>query len=142
MPDLADSLANQTGLDPALVQRGLGAVLTFLKQHLGEETFGRLESAVPQTSGLMSSFESEKSSGGLVAMATDLAGKFLKGHSAEVSKLMTMLSQAGLSLDQIRAFLPKVLTFLEGHLPPELLDQIKSVVTGATNAAQAPSPQG
>ena len=54
MPDLVNELASRVGISPELVQKGLGALLSFLKKELGENTFGELAASIPEASALTS----------------------------------------------------------------------------------------
>ena len=58
MSDLVNELTSRTGISPELVQKGLGALLSFLKKELGEETFNKVESSIPEGSALRSQHES------------------------------------------------------------------------------------
>ena len=48
MSDLVNELTSRTGISPELVQKGLGALLSFLKKELGEETFDKVQSSIPE----------------------------------------------------------------------------------------------
>ena len=61
MSDLVNELTSRTGISPELVQKGLGALLSFLKKELGEETFDKLKTSIPEASALTSRYESAPS---------------------------------------------------------------------------------
>src|SRR4051812_20003680 len=79
MADLVTSLASQTGIDPEKVRKGLGALIAFLKEHLGDEVAGKVQAAIPGAKEMVSEFESGQggSGGGLFGAAADLAGKLV-----------------------------------------------------------------
>ena len=58
MADLVNELTSRTGISPELVQKGLGALLSFLKKELGEETFDKVSASIPEASALTSRYES------------------------------------------------------------------------------------
>ena len=62
MSELVNELTSRTGISPELVQKGLGPLLSFLKKELGEETFGKLQSSIPDASRLTSQHESSAES--------------------------------------------------------------------------------
>jgi hypothetical protein len=132
MADLAHELSTRTGISSDLIQKGLGALLSFLKRELGEDTFNKVQSSVPGAAGLTSSYESgpppSPSAGGLFAMVSDLAGKLLGGKAGEGAELFSMLSKLGFRPEQIEAFLPKALELIKSHLSPELVQQIVASV--------------
>jgi Protein of unknown function VcgC/VcgE (DUF2780) len=126
MPDTPNSLSSETGLSSDMVHKGLGAVLNFLREHLGEETFQRIHEAIPGAANFLNRFESspQTSDGGLLGALSGLAGKLLGGGAGEASKLLESFAKLGFSTEQIEAFLPKALGFIQGHLPAELFQQI------------------
>jgi hypothetical protein len=132
MPELIDKVASQTGLDPETTQKGLGVVLSFIKEHLGEEAFAKVQSFIPQAEAMISTFESSRgaSSGGFLGMLSDLASKLLGGQAQEGAKLLAAFSQAGLDPEQIKTFLPRAIEALKNHLPPELVERIMARVPG------------
>jgi len=86
MSDLISTLATQTGIDPATIQKGLGAVLTFLKEHLGGEHFEKVQSAVPGAQGMMETYSAaaaqEGESPGLFEKVASLAGSLFAGRAS------------------------------------------------------------
>jgi len=133
MPDLVNELATHTGLSPELVQKGLGALLSFLKKELGPETFDKLESSIPQANALTTHYESAPveaeaagpaQGGSLFEMISGLAGKLLGGKTGEGVDLLSTLSKLGFKPEQIEAFLPKALELIKNHLSPELIQKV------------------
>jgi hypothetical protein len=127
-------------VSPETAEKGLGALLTFLKDHVGSELFSRLQSNVPGAEGAISAFETEKepAGGGLLSTVAGMAGKIFGGQGADASKLFASLGQAGLSAGQIQTFLPKALEMLKDHLPADLLERIKGFIPGASAPTGSP----
>ncbi|HEY2157257.1 MAG TPA: DUF2780 domain-containing protein [Isosphaeraceae bacterium] len=129
MNDLIQSLSSETGHSPDVIRNALGAIFTFLKSHLDPGLVDKIQSNVPGASELPGADEVETSAGkesGLLGTLTKAVGKVLGGGAAGGLDLITHLSKTGLSLASITAILPKIVAYLEAHLPPELFDQIKS----------------
>jgi hypothetical protein len=131
MSDLVNQLTAHTGLSPELVQKGLGALLSFLKKQLGEETFDKLETSIPEASALRSQHESAPepeegapSQGSLLGMVSGLAGKLLGGKTGEGVDLLSTFSKLGFKPEQIEAFLPKAIELIKSHLSPELMQKL------------------
>jgi hypothetical protein len=127
MADTANALSSETGLSADLVHKGLGAILDFLRQHLGEETFARITQAIPNSSEFLNRFQSTPDAGGtggLIGALTGLASKFLGGGAGDLSKLLESFEKLGFKAEQIEAFLPKALAFIRSHLPADLVEQI------------------
>jgi uncharacterized protein (DUF2267 family) len=127
MNDLIQSLSSETGNSPDMIRNALGAIFTFLRSHLDPGLVDKIQSHVPGASELPQEAEAaEGSETGLLGTLTRTVGKVLGGGAAGGLDLITHLSKTGLSLASITAILPKVVAYLEAHLPPELFDQIKS----------------
>jgi hypothetical protein len=137
MSDLANKLATDTGVSGAQAHKGLGALLSFLKERLGEENFQKLEAAIPGAASMISNFEAsqETSRSNLVETVTDLAGKLFGGKAGEGAELLASLSKLGFQPGQIEAFLPKALEFLKNHLPPELVERVMACLPGLAHMA-------
>jgi hypothetical protein len=128
MADFISDLASKVGISPEQAQRGLGTVLAFLKSSLPEDAFSKVESAVPGANSLMTSAEAVKeSAGGIIGAVTSMAGKlFGEGSGAMLSKL----THIGLSADQIKSFVPRVLEFLKSKLPADVMKQVTALIPG------------
>jgi Protein of unknown function VcgC/VcgE (DUF2780) len=131
MSDLVNELTSHTGISPELVKKGLGALLSFLKKELGEETFDKLSTSIPEAPALTSHYESApeppegvQPHGGLFEIVSGLAGKLLGGKAGEGADLLSSLSKLGFKPEQIEAFLPKALELIKSYLSPELLQKI------------------
>jgi hypothetical protein len=129
MHDLIQSLSSETGQSPDIIRNALGAIFTFLKSHLDPGLVDTIQSHIPGASELPGADEVEASGGeetGLLGTLTRTVGKVLGGTAAGGLDLITHLSKTGLSLATITAILPKIVAYLEAHLPAELFDQIKA----------------
>jgi hypothetical protein len=148
MPDIVNELSSHTGLSPELVQKGLGALLSFIKTQLGEENFSKLQSSLPEASALTSRYESapppEESAhqgGGLFEAVSGLAGKLLGGKSGEGIDLLSTLSKLGFKPEQIESFLPKALELIKSHLSPELIQKLLAALPAIAKFFQAGAEQ-
>jgi len=128
MSDPTSELATRTGIDPETTTRGLGALLTFVKEHLGTDIFDRLHSALPNAPAMMQAYESGKDSQspGLLGSLAGLAGSLLGGKVGEGANLLEMLSKAGLDPSQIQTFLTGAFEHLQGILPADLLEKLRA----------------
>ena len=121
------SASSQTGISSELIQKGLGAFLSFLKKELGHETFTEVQSSVPGAANSLKTFEENpppQGSGGLLGMVGELAGKLLGGKTGEGAELLATLSKLGFKPEQIESFLPKVLELIKTYLRPEVIQKI------------------
>jgi hypothetical protein len=147
MADLIGVLSSKTGIPPALLQQGLGVLLSYLKGKLDPAIYAQLESALPGAPAIAKAYEPPKDApgsdsgagAGLFGTIAGLAGKLFGGQSGEAAHVMATLSQAGLSADQIQTFLPKAFELLQAHLPAEVVEQVQALLpTFATPAGPEP----
>jgi hypothetical protein len=132
MADIVSDLAEKSGIAPDQAQKGLGAVLSFLKGSVPEESFAQIRAAVPNSEQMMADAgPAEESSGGIVGAIRGMAGKLLGGGG---SALLTKLSSLGLSAEQIQAFIPRVMEFLKGKLPDAVVKQVSGLLPAPKEA--------
>jgi hypothetical protein len=119
------NLASSIGLPIDMFKSGIGAILNFLKEKLPGNLFGQVQEKVPESNKMMEQAAAapEAPPGGLAATVTQALGA-----AGAVGALFSKLSALGLSLDQIKAFLPKALEFLKAHLPANLVSQVTNAV--------------
>ncbi|SIO35147.1 Protein of unknown function VcgC/VcgE [Singulisphaera sp. GP187] len=139
MTDLVTALSSQTGIDGEMVKKGLGTLLTFLQKSLPPDLFSKLQAAIPGASELLSAHEPEPggTGSGLLGMVTGLAGKLFGSHAEHGPHLLTGLSHAGFSAEQIEKFLPQAFEQLKAILPAELLKQVKEALPTLATPAEA-----
>ena len=131
MADFISDLAAKSGISPEQAQKGLGAVLSFLKGSLPEDAFAKVSAAVPDSDQMMAAAgPREEAVGGILGAVKGMAGKLLGGGA-----LAARLSSLGVSPEQVQGFLPRVLEFLKGRVPDSVLKQISDVF-------QAPQEKG
>jgi uncharacterized protein VcgC/VcgE DUF2780 len=132
MSDLVNQLASQTGISADLIHKGLGALLSFMKKELGDETFSQVESSVPDAANTLKTFETApqptESQGGLLGMVTGLAGKLLGGKTGAGADLLATFSKLGFKPEQIESFIPKALELIKTYLSPELIQKIMAAL--------------
>lgn len=140
MADIVSALSSQTGIDGAIVKKGLGALLTFLQKSLPPDLFSKLQSALPGAPEMLADHEANGgASSGFLSMVSGLASKLFGGDTGHGAHLLADLSHAGLSADQIEKFLPQAFELLKEYLPPELLNKIKALLPTLATPAEAGS---
>jgi hypothetical protein len=128
MADIVTEVAAKTGMSPELVRKGLGAILAYLKTKMSADNYAKLQAAVPGADGLVD--EAAKAgaapSGGMLGAVGGAVSK-LFGGSGE-GQLLTGLTSAGFSTDQLQEFLPKVMESLKGKLPADVMKQASGLL--------------
>jgi hypothetical protein len=124
MSDIVQTLATHTGLDPALIEKAVGAILGMLKSHLPAETYSQIEEKVPESANLVDAAPPAESSGGILETAGKLAGKLLGKNLEGGAQLIEQLNKLGISAGSLTSLVTQLLKFLSAHLPPEAMAQI------------------
>jgi hypothetical protein len=144
MNDFVSTLASKAGIDPGNVQSGMGAVLSTLQKFVPTDTFSRFASAIPDSGSMLSEFQHCATStvSGTASAISGLASALFGGSSEVVSTLMSRLSQAGLSMEMIKRFLPAAAAVLRDRIPAEVLQQVDRSIPGFTSALSAAGSGG
>ena len=129
MADIIDDLASKSNISPELAKKGLGTVLSLLKHKLPEGVYSSVQSAIPGAEGMMQEAGEgqEESSSGVLSAVAGMASK-LFGGGGGAGELLSKLSSAGFSAEQLEKFLPNVLEFLKTKLPGDALKQVSSII--------------
>ena len=150
MSDIVNQLSTHTGLSPEQIQKGLGALLIFIKKEIGEEDFDKLKTAIPEASALTSHYETAPAAeeaapapggGSLFDVVSGLAGKFLGGKTGGGVDLLATLTKLGFKPEQIQAFLVKALELIKTHLPPDLLEKLVAALPAMAKFIKAGTKQ-
>ena len=133
MADVISDLAGKCGISPEMARKGLGAVLALFKDKLPDESFARLSAAVPNSDAMLEEAEATpESSDSVLGAISGMAGKLFGGGTGA---LLGKFTQLGFSPDQIGAFAPKVLEFLKGKVPDNVLKQVAGLLPQPEEAA-------
>jgi uncharacterized protein (DUF2267 family) len=126
MSDSVSDLAAKSGLSPDQAQKGLGAVLSFVKESLPAETFAQVSAAVPGSDEMMAAAGPQEDSGGVLGSLKGMAGKLFGGGGP--AALIARLSSLGISVEQMQSFLPRVMEFLKDRLPESVTKQLSGLL--------------
>jgi hypothetical protein len=128
MADIVSELAAKCGISPELVKKGLGAVLAYFKTALPADSYAKLSAAVPGTDDLVA--EAAKAgaapSGGVLGAVGGAVSKLFGGGGG--GQLLSSLTGAGFSPDQLQKFLPGVMESLKGKLPDDVLKKVSGLL--------------
>lgn len=149
MSNIIQTLAAHTGLDPALIEKAVGAILGMLKSQLPAEIFSQIEDKVPESGDLLAAAPAPapESSGGLIEAAGKLAGQLLGKNFEGSAELIEQLNKLGVSASSLTALVGQLVKFLSALLPPETMAQIVKAFPaipgldlGAAEPAGEPAP--
>jgi hypothetical protein len=127
MADIASELASKTGINVESAQKGLGVVLGLLKSKLPAESFSKVSAAIPGADDMMADAADAggQATGGVLGAVKGAVGKLFGGGT---DALVSKFGQLGMSADQIQGFIPKVLEFLRGKVPENVMKQISGLL--------------
>jgi hypothetical protein len=118
------ALAGTVGIPVDTFKGGIGAILNLLKQKLPADLFGQVHEKVPEASAMMESAgKAPDAPGGLAGAVGGMLGS-----AGGIAVLMNKLGALGLSVEQIKKFLPQALEFMKAYLPASLLSQVSAAV--------------
>jgi hypothetical protein len=126
MSDLINDLASKAGVSPEQAQKGLGAVLGFFKSHLPTDTYAKISAAVPEDASAAAELPAQEP-GGLLSGLTGAIGKLFGGGGA-AQELVGKFTHLGFSAEQLQAFLPRVMEFLRGKVPEDVMQKISGLL--------------
>ena len=128
MADFISELASRSGISADQARKGVGVLLSYLKEHLPAEGFSKLASAVPDSDTMMAAAPTgEEASSGVVGAITSAVGKLFGGDGGAAA-LAGKLSQLGLSAEQLQKFIPNLLAFLKSKLPEDVVKRIGALM--------------
>jgi hypothetical protein len=139
MADTLPELASESGISTDQAKKGVGAVLSTLKEKLPADAFAKVQSAVPDSAGMMAAAEAGKEpsgGGGVLGAVKGMAEKLFGGGAGAVPALMAKLQGLGLSAEQLQKFLPNALEFLKGKLPEGVMNQVSALIPGGGEAGK------
>jgi hypothetical protein len=128
MNPIVQQIAKSTGLEPALVEKGLGILLSFLQKQVSPEAYKQIESKVPGAQDMSDAATSGASGGGLLDAVTKIAGQMMGGKAGDVGGLLGKLGEAGVSGEQVASLIPSALSVLKAHVPPETHQEIEGAI--------------
>ena len=133
MADIASKLANECGISTESAQKGLGMVLGLMKSKLPAETFSQVSAAVPDADRIMADTGGQAS--GLLSAVKGAVGKIFGGGADTPDAVIAKFGQLGMKPEQVQAFIPKVMEFLKGKLPANVMEKVSGLLPTPQEAA-------
>lgn len=140
--------------DEEELKKTLGGILSFIKSKLGSVDFEKIQSAIPESSDLISKAESEnasKSEGGsnnLLSSAMSMLGQKTGGDSStdaassgsapidSMTQLLGYMGKMGVDPKQAMAFLPVVANFLKDNAGIDVSSALGTPAAATGEAAE------
>lgn len=133
MNELIQNLAKGAGVDAAMAQKGLGALLSSMKEQVPADTFSQISTAIPDSGSILSKFQSGAKASSRGGDLMSMAGGLLGGDAKGAMSLLSNFSQAGFSMESAKAFVPVAFSLLKNYLSPDLMKKIDDSVPGLSS---------
>ncbi len=131
MNDFLSMIAGKAGLDESTAEKGVGALLSSLKDNVPADTFSGVKDLIPDAGNVMNKFQNlpqtEDNSGGLSGLM-GMASGLLGGKSEQIGNMVSLFSKAGFSLDMVKQFLPAVFDYIKTNGSESLVQNITKAI--------------
>lgn len=129
MDELIQQLTSKLGIDPSVAGNATNKAMAMLKEHAGDDLFGKISSAVPGASEAATQGAAEEGpdaggGGGMLGKLAGMASSALGGSAGSGLELGAVLSGAGLTTDQLGGFVSTVVEFLKDKVGDEVMEQV------------------
>lgn len=146
MTDIIGSLAAQFGLQPDKVESAAGSVFKLVQQQAGGGDFQQLLGALPQIQQWIgkagSAAPAAGGGGGLLGGIGALAGSLGGGGGAALGPLLAELAGSGLKPETLTKLIPALLTQVQKHVDPAVLEKVLASVPALKALASGGSGGG
>ncbi len=131
MNDFLSMIAGKAGLDEGTTEKGIGALLSSLKDNVPADTFSGVSDLIPDAGNVMNKFQNlpqgEENSGGLSGLM-GMASGLLGGDSERIGNMVSQFSKAGFSIDMVKQFIPVVFDYIKTNGSGALLQNITKAI--------------
>ncbi|MGB7323649.1 MAG: DUF2780 domain-containing protein [Rubripirellula sp.] len=129
MDELIAQLTGKLGIDESVANAATGKALAMVKQHAGDDLFGKIASAIPGASeaaesGAVANEPAGGGGGGMLGKLAGMASGALGGSAGGGLELGAALSSAGIESDKMGGFMTTVIAFLKEKAGSEVMDQV------------------
>lgn len=128
MDELIKQLTAKLGIDESVANAATGKAMALVKEHAGEDLFGKISSAIPGASDAAEQAAAapaeDAGGGGMLGGLMGMASSALGGSAGDALGLGADLSSAGLETDQVGGFATMVVEFIKEKVGGEVMEQI------------------
>ncbi|QDT06182.1 hypothetical protein K227x_45900 [Rubripirellula lacrimiformis] len=130
MDELIQQLISKLGIDESVANAATGKAMAMVKEHAGDELFGKIAAAVPGAVESAAAGSQDAaggaaaSGGGMLGKLAGMASSALGGSAGGGLELGAALSGAGLDSDKMGGFVSMVIAFLKEKAGDEVMEQV------------------
>ena len=128
MDELIQQLTAKLGIDESVANAATGKAMAMVKEHAGDDLFGKIASAIPGASDVAEAGAEEalpsEGGGGMLGSLASMASSALGGSAGSGLELGAALGDAGLPTDKMGSFVSTIVAFLKDKAGDEVMDQV------------------
>ncbi|TWU60593.1 hypothetical protein Poly51_08710 [Rubripirellula tenax] len=130
MDELIAQLTSKLGIDESVANAATGKAMALVKQHAGDELFGKIASAIPgavesaATGASDAGSDAASGGAGMLGKLAGMASSALGGSAGGGLELGAALTGAGLEPDKMGGFVSMIVGFLKEKAGAEVMDQV------------------
>lgn len=130
MEDLIKQITSQLGIDESVATGATQKAMAMVKEHAGDDLFGKISSAIPGAADAASAGAQEaaggaaEAGGGMFGKLAGMASSALGGSAGGGLELASSLSSAGVDSDKMGGFVTMVVGYLKENVGDEVMDQV------------------
>ncbi|TWT78059.1 hypothetical protein Pla123a_08480 [Posidoniimonas polymericola] len=123
MNELIQQISKQLGIDESTAAAATGKAMSMLREHVGDDLFGKINAAVPDAS-QMADQASAKPAGGLMGSLASMASSALGGDAGSGLELSAALASTGLPIEKLGPFVTTLIGYLKQYLGDDVIEQV------------------
>jgi hypothetical protein len=134
---LVERISNNVGIDEPTASRAVSIVLNFLKTEAPPDVAERIVAAIPGGLDFTddAALPAGRGEGGLIGSIGGMLGGLMGGGMGGMMATFTMLSDAGLDMDQVQGVTREVIAFSREQAGDELVDEVLGSIPGLARFA-------
>lgn len=135
MRELVERISVNVGIDEDTATRAVSIILHFLQSEAPPEMVARIVASIPDAADVLSSDARPAKPGGLIGSIGAALGGLVGGGMGGIMATFTMLSEAGLDMDQVQGVTREVIAFARETAGDEPVDEVLGSIPGLAQFA-------
>ena len=125
MDELIQQLTSKLGIDASVAKGATEKAMAMVKEHVGDDIFSKISSAIPGASDAASQGAAPASGGGgMLGKLAGMASSALGGSAGGGLELASSLTSAGVGTDKLGGFVSMLVEFIKEKAGKEVMDQV------------------
>lgn len=134
MDQLVARISANVGIDEATASRAVSIVLHFLRTEAPPAVIDKIVASMPGAEALLEDTVAPQA-GGLMGSIGGMLGGLVGGGMGGIMAAFTMLSEAGLDMDQVQGVTREVIAFSREKAGDDLVDEVLGSIPGLAKFA-------